>query len=61
MKKTSNPNSVESLGCIKCYSWSSPRPIKNLAILLEAIIRRSIVDWEGLKPYLKSGKMPVSD
>ena len=27
MKKTSMPNSVESLGYIKCYSSSSPRPV----------------------------------
>ena len=28
VKKTSMPNSVESLGYIKCYSLSSPRPVK---------------------------------
>ena len=28
MKKTSMPNAVKSLGYIKCYSSSSPRPIK---------------------------------
>ena len=29
VKKTSMPNSVESLWYIKCYSSSSPRPVKN--------------------------------
>ena len=29
MKKSSMPNSAESLGYIKCYSSSSPRPVKS--------------------------------
>ena len=29
VKKTSMPNSIESLGYIKCYSSSSPRPVKS--------------------------------
>ena len=29
VKKTSIPNPVKSLKCIKCYSSSSPRPIKS--------------------------------
>ena len=29
VKKTTTPNSVKSLGYIKCYSSSSPRPVKS--------------------------------
>ena len=29
VKKTSMPNSVKSLGCIKCYNSSSAKPIKS--------------------------------
>ena len=34
MKKTSMPNSVESLKYIKCYSSSSPRPVKSPSSLI---------------------------
>ena len=40
MKKTSLPNSVESLGYIKCYSSSSARPVKSPS----NSIRRSAVN-----------------
>ena len=30
VKKTNMPNSIQSLGYIKCYSSSSPRPVKSL-------------------------------
>ena len=43
------PNPVESLGYIKCYSSSSPRPVKALAILLYTTVRRSAVDQEDLR------------
>ena len=28
-KKNSSPNSIENLGCIKCYSSSSPTTVKS--------------------------------
>ena len=56
LNKTSMPNSVESIGYIKCYSSSNPRPVKTLAILSDTTIRRSAVDQEGLKSYWKSEK-----
>ena len=31
MKKTGSTNSVENLGYIRCYSSSSPRPVKSLS------------------------------
>ena len=55
LNTTSMPNSVESIGYIKCYSSSSPRPVKT-AILSDTTIRRSAVDQEDLKSYWKSEK-----
>ena len=49
VKKTSMPNPVKSLGYIKCYSSSSPRLLKTLAVLSDTIARRSAIDWEDLK------------
>ena len=48
VKKTSIPNPVKSLACIKCYSSSSPTRVKALAILSDTIVRRSAVDREDL-------------
>ena len=54
VKKTSMLNPVKSLGYIRCYSSSSPRPLKALTILSDTTVRTSAVDWEDLKPYWKS-------
>ena len=58
VKKNSMPNSIKSLAYIKCYSPSSPRPVKCLSILSDTTVRTSAVDWEDLKPYWKSEKGP---
>ena len=50
-------NPAKNLGHVKCYSSSSPRPVKNHKILPDTI-RRSAVDQEDLKPYWKSEKQP---
>ena len=47
------PNSIKSLGYIKCYPSSSIRPV---AVLWETTFRRFTVDQEDLKPYCKSEK-----
>ena len=47
VKETSMSNSVKSLGYIKCYRSSSPRPVKSL---------RFTIDREDLRTYWKSGK-----
>ena len=57
MKKTSMPNSVRSLG-YSATGWVAPNLLKALAILSDATVRRSAVDWEDLKPYCKSEKKP---
>ena len=54
MTKDSRSNSIKSLGYIKCYRLSSPRP----AILSDATVRKSAVDWEDQNPYQKSEKRP---
>ena len=54
VKKTSMLNPVKSLGYIKYYSSSSPRPLQALTILSDTTVRTSAVDWEDLKPYWKS-------
>ena len=50
------PHPVEKLGYIKCYSSSSPRPIK----CHSNCFRRTAVDWEDLKPHWKSEKDHIS-
>ena len=55
-KKTSMANSVECLEYIKCYSLSSPRPVKNPSNSIRHTVRRYAVDLEDLKPYWKSEK-----
>ena len=50
------PNSIKSLGYIKCYRSSSLSPVKNLAVLSDTTFRRFTVDQEDLKPYWKSEK-----
>ena len=57
VKKTSMPNSVESLGYIKCCSSSSAKP-EALTILSDKTVGRSAVDQKDLKPYWKSEKRP---
>ena len=54
------PNSVVSLGYIKCYS-SSTRPVKNSSNSIRHIlsVRRSAVDQEDLKPCWKSEKSNI--
>ena len=54
------PNSIKSLGYIKCYSLSNPRPAKSLGILSDTTVRRSAVDRKDLKPYWKSEKSQLS-
>ena len=56
MKKTSMPNSVESLGYINCYSSVAPDPLHALAILSNTTVSRSVIDWEDLKSNWKSEK-----
>ena len=56
MKKTIMPNPVKSLGHIKCYSSSIPRPVKSLVIRSDTTVRRFAVGWEDPKPYWKSEK-----
>ena len=58
VKNTNMPNSIKSLGYIKCYSLSNPRPAKSLAILSDTTVGRSAVDQKDLKPYWKSEKKP---
>ena len=60
MKATSMPNSVKSLGYIKCTAREARDLLKDLAILWDAIVRRSAVDWEDLKPYRKFLKSHIS-
>ena len=60
VKKTSIPNSVESLGYIKCYSSVVPDLLKSLAFLSNTTIRRSAIDREDLKSYWKSEKGYIS-
>ena len=61
MKKTNMPNPVESPWYINCYSSSSPRPVKALAILSDTTARGSAIDQEYLKPYWKSEKGHTSN
>ena len=48
MKKTIMPNSIESLGYIKCYSLRSPELLKALVIPTDTTVRGSAVDREDL-------------
>ena len=53
--KTSIPNPVKSLGCIKCYTAQVASDLlKAPAILSHTTVRISAVDREDLKPYWKS-------
>ena len=56
--KNSIPNSIKSLGHIKCHSWSSLRPIKSPSNSLRHNCQKSAIDREDLKPYWKSEKRP---
>ena len=60
MKKTVMPNFIKSLGYIKCYSSSSPRPVKNPRNFINTAVRKSAVDREDLTPYWKSEKDHIS-
>ena len=57
VKETSMSNSVESLGYIKCYSSSSPRPAKSYSNSIRHNCQK-ICSWfrRPLKPYWKSEK-----
>ena len=56
VKKTSIQNPVESPKYIKCYSQSSPRPIKSSRNSVRYNCQKSAVDREDLKPYWKREK-----
>ena len=58
VKKISMPNSVESLGYIKCYSSSSLIPVESPSNCIRYTVRRSAVDRQDLKPYWKLEKQP---
>ena len=58
VKKTSISEAVKSLRYIKCYSSSSPRPVKSPSISKGTDVRRSVGDREDLKLYWKSEKRP---
>ena len=60
MKKTSMPKIFKGHGYIKCYSSSSPRPVKALAILSETTVKSSAVVWDDLKLYWESEKGYIS-
>ena len=54
-------NPAKSLGYIECYSSSGPRHVKSPSNsirykILSDIVRKSVFDWEDLKPYWKSEK-----
>ena len=51
------PNSVESLGCIKCYSSSSPRPIKSPSISIR-YNRQKICCWSRPETIHEIRKKP---
>ena len=46
VKKASMPNSAESLGYVKCYSWSSPRSVKNSSNSIKNNWKK-IYNWSG--------------
>ena len=60
VKKTSMSNPVKSLGYIKCYSLSSPRPVKSHSNSIKYNCQKSAVDRVDLQPYWKSEKGPHS-
>ena len=59
------PNSVKSLGYIKCYSLSSPRPVKSPSnsIRHNSTVRGSAVDKEDLNDTgnQKEGHISLGD
>ena len=58
VKKTSMPNPVKSLGYIKCYSSSSPRPVKSHINFIRYKFQK-IWSWlRRAKVYWKLGKLP---
>ena len=52
------PNLIESLGYIKCYSWSSLRPVKSPSNSIRYNVRQSNVDHEDLNQQRSSEKRP---
>ena len=61
MKKTSIPSPVESLNISSATVQVAPDLLKTLAILSYTTVRRSAVDREDLKPYLKLEKNYLGD
>ena len=57
-KKASMTNPFKSLGYIKCYSSSSPRPVKSPSNSIRYNCHK--ISWEDLKPYWKSRKKVIS-
>ena len=49
VKKTSISNSAKSLGFLKCYSLSNPRPVKSPGNSIRHNCQKSAVDQEDLK------------
>ena len=58
MKKNRIENPVKSLGYIKCYNSSNPRPIKSP--MTYKTIGTFVADQEDLKPYWTSEKIYIS-
>ena len=44
----------KALNIWSATAWVAPDLFKTLAILSDTTVRRSVVDWKGLKPYRKS-------
>ena len=57
--KTSMPNTVKNLGYISATDHIAPSLLKALAIILNTIVRKAVVDREDLKLYWKSEKRPT--
>ena len=53
------PNTVKNLGYISATDHIAPSLLKALAIILNTIVRKAVVDREDLKLYWKSEKRPT--
>ena len=49
---------LKALDISSTTAWVAPDLLKALAILSDTTVRRSVVDWEDLKPHWKSEKRP---
>ena len=58
VKKTSIPDPSKVLDISSATAWVAPDLLRTLAILSDAIVRRSAVDRDDLKPYWKLNKRP---